>query len=120
MAKFLVFLIRLSNLYLYFVVMACFLSFIPNINPNYPLFDYIFKIAGFYLIPPIFGILLSPMLMLITLTLIIIGLTKIYDKYYAQKESEIIIMTSEDFSKKLDSLKNKEKEPQNERKDNEQ
>ena len=63
MAKFLIYIIRILNLYLYFVVGACLLSLVPNINPNYPLFHYIFKFAGFYLIPPVFGVsLISIML----------------------------------------------------------
>ena len=41
MAKVIIFLDRLVNYYLYFVVMACFLSLVPNINPDYPLFDFI-------------------------------------------------------------------------------
>lgn len=103
MAKFVIFLDRLVNFYLYYVVMACFLAIIPYINPNYPLFNYIFKSAGFYLMPPIFGISFSPTLVLILLVLCSLGLRKIYDKYYASKEPQpqVIIMTPEEFMEKF-------------------
>lgn len=101
MAKFLIYLIRIINLYLYFVVGACFLSLVPNINPNYPLFHYIFKFAGFYLIPPMFGVSFSPMAILICTTLISMGLVKIYDKYYASKEPQVIVLSPEEFIKQV-------------------
>lgn len=120
MAKFILFLIRFFNLYLYFVVMACFLSFIPNINPNYPLFNFIFKLSGFYVIPPVFGFIISPMLILIILTLVMIGLTKLYDKYYAKEEPTVIIMSPEEFTQKLEELNKEKSETKEERKENEQ
>ncbi len=101
MAKFIRFLYRLINYYLYFVVMACFLALVPNINPNFPLFNYIFKIAGFYIIPPIFGFIISPMLVLIILALIMMGLDKIYTKYYAPKDPKILVMTPEQFIEQI-------------------
>lgn len=107
MAKFIRFLYRLVNYYLYFVVMACFLALVPNINPNYPLFNYIFKIAGFYLIPPVFGFIISPMLVMIISALIMMGLGKIYDKYYAPKEPKVIVMTPEQF---IEQVKKNEKD----------
>ena len=97
MAKFIIFLYRLVNYYLYFVIMACFLALVPNINPNFPLFNSIFKIAGFYIIPPIFGFIISPMLVMIVSALIMIGLSKIYAKYYAHEEKKVYFMTSEQF-----------------------
>ena len=93
MAKFIRFLYRLVNYYLYFVVMACFLALVPNINPNFPLFNYIFKIAGFYLIPPIFGFIISALIMM--------GLDKIYSKYYAPKEPKVLVMTPEQFIEQI-------------------
>ena len=101
MAKFIRFLYRLVNYYLYFVVMACFLALVPNINPNYPLFNYIFKIAGFYLIPPIFGFIISPMLVMIISALIMMGLGKIYAKYYAPKDPKVLVMTPEQFIEQI-------------------
>lgn len=101
MAKFIRFLYRLVNYYLYFVVMACFLALVPNINPNYPLFNCIFKISGFYLIPPIFGFIISPMLVMIVLALIMMGLNKIYTKYYAPKEPKVLVMTPEQFIEQI-------------------
>ncbi|MBO6256681.1 YggT family protein [bacterium] len=101
MAKLIRFLYRLINYYLYFVVMACFLALVPNINPNYPLFNYIFKIAGFYFIPPIFGFIISPMLVMIILAIIMMGLDKIYTKYYAPKEPKVLVMTPEQFIEQI-------------------
>ena len=101
MAKFIVFLDRLVNLYLYFVVMACFLSLVPNINPNYPLFDFIFKAAGFYLLPGVIGITFSPAVVMIVLALISAGLRRIYDKYFAKDEPKIVVMSPEDFIRKI-------------------
>ena len=101
MAKFIRFLYRLINYYLYFVVMACFLALVPNINPNFPLFNYIFKIAGFYVIPPIFGFIISPMLVMIISALIMMGLGKIYAKYYAPKDPKVLVMTPEQFIEQI-------------------
>jgi hypothetical protein len=106
MAKFIIFLDRIVNYYLYFVVMACFLSLVPNINPNYPLFDFIFKAAGFYLLPGIIGITFSPAIIMITLALISAGLHKIYEKYYAKDEPKILVMSPEDFIKKIQDESN--------------
>ena len=118
MAKFLKFLYKLVNLYLYFVVMACLLTLIPNINPNYPLFDFIFTVSGFYLIPPIFGFYISPMFMLVVLTLISMGIAKLYNKY-DKDEPKVINMSPEEFSKKFMADKDKEISEQ-ERKDNQE
>ncbi len=101
MGKFILFLDRLINLYLYFVVMACFMSLVPNLNPNYPLFHCIFKFAGFYLIPPIAGINISPMPQMMALVLISMGLRKLYAKYFAKKEPRIVILSQEEFEKKF-------------------
>ena len=101
MAKFIIFLDRLVNYYLYFVVMACFLSLVPNINPDYPLFNFIFKAAGFYLIPTFWGIIFSPAIVMICLVLISTGLHKIYYKYYDQNEPQVVVMTPEEFIKKV-------------------
>ena len=81
--------------------MACFLALVPNINPNYPLFNYIFKIAGFYLIPPVFGFIISPMLVMIISALIMMGLGKIYAKYYAPKDPKVLVMTPEQFIEQI-------------------
>lgn len=101
MAKFIIFLDRLVNYYLYFVVMACFLSLVPNINPDYPLFDFIFKAAGFYLIPTFWGIIFSPAVMMVCLALLSAGLHKIYNKYYAKDEPQVLVMSPEEFIKKV-------------------
>jgi uncharacterized protein YggT (Ycf19 family) len=99
MARFIIFLDRVVNLYLYYVVMACFLSLVPNINFDYPLFDFIFKSAGFYIIPPIFGVSFSVMFVMMALVLVSVGLKKIYLKYYAKDEPQIVILSKEEFEK---------------------
>lgn len=101
MANLIIFLDRLINLYLYFVIAACIMSWVPNINPNYPLFHFIFKFAGFYIIPPFAGVSFSPALVMVTAVLISMGLRKIYIKYYASKNPQIIVLTPEEFAKKL-------------------
>ena len=89
MANFILFLNRLINLYLYFIVGACVLSWVPNINPNYPLFHYIFNLA----------------LVMVVCAIIIAGLEKIYSKYYADKEPKIIVVSPEEFLAKLTQQK---------------
>ena len=101
MGKFILFLDRLINFYLYFVVMACFMSLVPNLNPDFPLFHCIFKLAGFYLIPPIVGINISPMPQMMILVLTSMGLRKLYVKFYAKNEPRIVIMSQEEFEKKF-------------------
>ncbi len=110
MAKFILFLDRLVNLYLYYVVMACFLAIIPNINYDYPLFNFIFKCAGFFIIPPIFGFIISPMLVLTSCALISVGLRKIYEKYYKKDEPSIVILTKDEFQKSMEMLSKQIKE----------
>lgn len=112
MGKIILFLDRLINLYLYFVVMACFLSLVPNINPDFPLFHFIFKFAGFYLIPPIFGINISPMPSMVGLVLCSMGLKKIYIKFFAKKEPQIVFLSKETFEKSVKKLV-KEKDNKN-------
>ncbi|MDE6138879.1 MAG: YggT family protein [Candidatus Gastranaerophilales bacterium] len=105
MAKFILFLDRLVILYMYFILGACMLSWVPNINPNYPLFYYIFKLAGCYIIPPIMGLGLGPALIMVVCALISMGLRKIYDKFYADKESKIVVLTPEELMEKLKKQK---------------
>lgn len=104
MARIIVFLNKLINLYLYFVIMACFLGCVPNINPNYPLFHYIFKFAGFNLIPPIFGFYISPAVVMISCALISRGLIKIYNKYYESKKPEVIVISADEFIKRANEF----------------
>lgn len=112
MAKFIIFLNKLLNLYLYFVIGACVLSWIPDINPDYPLFNFIFTSAGFYMIPPFMGISISPAVVMLICALIMLGLKKIYDKHYADQKPEIIVITKEDFEK-IKQIKEKEEENNN-------
>ena len=103
MAKFIIFLDRLVNFYLYFVVMACFLSLVPYINPDYPMFHAIFKLAGFYLIPPVGGFAFAPALVLVVLVLVSKGLNKIFNKYFAQQQPKIIVLSPEQFIKAMEN-----------------
>ena len=98
--RFIVFIDTAINLYLYFIVVACILSLIPNINPNYPLFNYIFRFAGFYLIPPVFGFSFSPMIIMIAIVLVSMGLNKLYNKYFLE-EPPVYIISAEEFLKKI-------------------
>ena len=95
---------RFINLYLYFIIVGCLLSWIPNINPNYPLFNFIFKACGFYLIPPVLGFAVAPVLLMMVLVLISMGLTKIYFKYFPPNEPQIIVLSKDEFEKQLDTL----------------
>ena len=117
MAKFLIFLDRLIYLYLYFVMGACLLSWVPNINPDYPLFHFIFVAAGFSLVPPIFGIGLGPALVMSVCALISFGLGKIYQKFYAKKDQKIVVVTPDELIQKLreqeENFIKKEKEEKN-------
>lgn len=110
MANFIIFLDRVVNLYLYFVIGACLLSWVPNINPDYPLFDFIFNSAGFYIIPPIMGISFSPALLMVVLALISMGLRHIYLKYYAVKEPKVIVLTKDELLAKLNEEKDRKVE----------
>ena len=105
MGKLILFLGRLINLYLYFIIGACVLSWIPNINPEYPLFNFIFKIAGAGILPPVLGFDIGPAVLMAVLALIWAGLEKIYRKYYAPKEPEIIVITKEELMEKLNEQK---------------
>lgn len=127
MANLIIFVDRLLYLYMYFIIFGCLLSWVPNLNPDYPLFHMIFVATGAYILPPIFGMLLGPCVVMLVLAASSYGLRKIYNKYYAEKERNILIITPEDLMKKLemDAAKDKEKEqseeevPSNEDKENE-
>lgn len=110
MANFILFLDRVLNLYLYFVIGACLLSWVPNINPDYPLFDFIFKSAGFYIIPPFAGVSFSPALVMVLVYLISMGLRRIYLKYYATKQPKVIVLTKDEFLAKLEKEKERKVE----------
>ena len=117
MAKFIIFLDRVIYLYLCFVMGACLMSWIPNINPDYPLFNFIFTAAGFYLIPPVLGIGIAPALVMVICSLISFGLGKIYQKFYAKKESQIVVVTPDELIQKLkeqeENFMKKEQEEKN-------
>lgn len=109
MGKFILFLDRLVFLYMYFILGACLLSWVPNINPDYPLFYYIFKFSGAYILPPVIGFAFGPALLMVICALISMGLKKIYIKFYAEKEPKVIVLTPEELVEKL----NKQKEEDN-------
>ena len=104
MKKFLLISDRIINLYVFYIVMALFLSIVPNINPDYPLFHFIFTSAGFYIKLPFVGVMFSPMLIMICLVLISTRLRKLYIKLYEKDAPEIIIWTREDFAKNLEKF----------------
>lgn len=106
MAKFIITLDRLIYLYLCFVMGACLLSWVPNINPDYPLFHFIFTAAGFYILPPLMGIGLGPAVVMIACSSVSFGLGKLYEKFFAKKEQQIVVVTPEEFIKKLEEQKN--------------
>lgn len=110
MANFIILLDRIVNLYLYYVLGACLLSWVPNINPNYPLFNMIFKFAGFYIIPPFYGVSFSPALVMAIAAVISVALRKIYNKYYADKVPQIIVLTKDELIEKLNEEKRKDKD----------
>lgn len=118
MGKFILYVDRLINLYLYYVVMACFLAIVPNINMNYPLFHAIFKLAGFYLIPPILGTSFSPMLVMIALALSSMGLKALYLKYFAKDDDSIIVIQSSDIEKTMQELNRFKEEKYKKEKEN--
>lgn len=105
MGKFLLFLNNLVNFYLYFTVMACFLSLIPYINPDYPMFHVIFTAAGFYIVPPFAGFAFGPAVMLTALVLISTGLNKLYEKYFMPEQPKIVVLTPEQF---INAMQNKD------------
>lgn len=109
MANFIIFLDRLINMYIYFILCACLLSIVPNINPDYPLFHFIFKFAGFYIIPSFAGITISPALVLCVAALISMGLRKIYIKYYSNNDPQIIVISKDEFLKNFKDEKREEK-----------
>ena len=110
MANFIKFLYRLVMLYMYYVLGACMLSWVPNINPDYPLFSFIFKSAGFYLIPTILGLSISPAIVMLVCGFVLLGSDKIYAKYFAPKEPKIVVMSPEEFFEKMKEQQNKEED----------
>ncbi len=112
MGNFIIFLGRVISLYLYFVVFACFLALVPNINMDYPLFHAIFTMAGFYLVPPILGASFSPMIVMTVCALLLMGLKKIYMRYF-YKDETIVILSPEEFEKTLKEYKKQQGDEDN-------
>lgn len=109
---------RVINLYMYYVGFACLLSWVPNINPDYPLFHFIFVTTGFYLIPPIFGFVLSPLLIMTVCVLASQWLVKLYLHLTKDKRPEIIIMSPDEFFKKFEQQNQIKKEDNTDKEDN--
>lgn len=86
------------------------MSWIPNINPDYPLFHAIFKFAGFFLLPAIGGFIFAPLLIMTACVLISQGLGKLYLKLNKDKKPEIIILTPEEFMQKITSSEAEQKD----------
>ena len=118
MNRFILILDRLVNLYMYYVGLACLLSWVPNINPDYPLFHYIFLSTGFYLLPPLGGFIFAPLFIMVLCALISAGLGKLYEKLSKGKEPRIVILSPEEFFAKIEQEKlktenNKDKDENN-------
>lgn len=105
MAKFIIILDRIIYLYLCFLMCTCLLSWVPNINPDYPLFDFMFHASGFYLLPPLMGIGLGPALVMLLCAALSFGLGKIYEKFFDKKDTKIVVVTPEEFIEKLNQQK---------------
>lgn len=122
MADFILFLSKIVTLYMYYVGFACLLSWVPNINPDYPLFHFVFMSTGFYLIPPFFGFIFAPLIIMVICVLISQGLDKLYLKLMKDKSPEIVVYTPEEFFQKLEQdkefLKERNQEKETEKKDN--
>ena len=94
---------------MYFLLGVAILSWIPNINPDYPLFHMLFKFSGFYLLPPFMGLALAPALLMVVGAFLIMMLEKIYDRFYKPEKQQVYFMSSEEFTRRLDEFqKNKE------------
>ena len=105
MNRFILILDRLVNLYMYYVGMACLLSWVPNINPDYPLFHFIFLSTGFYILPPVLGFLFAPLFIMVLCALVSAGLGKLYLKLNKDKEPKILVLSPEEFFEKMEQEK---------------
>lgn len=123
LSKLIIFLNRIVNLYMYYVAVACVLSWIPRINPEYPLFHVIFVSTGFYLLPPFGGFIFAPLIIMTVCVLISQGLGRLYFNLNKDKKPEVIVMTPEEFFRSIEQgrlkLQNeetvKDKNPDNEK-----
>ncbi len=118
MNRFILILDRIVNLYMYYVGIACLLSWVPNINPDYPFFHFIFLTSGFYILPPFLGFLFAPILIMTLCALISAGLNKLFLKLNKNKKPQIIVLSPEEFFAKMEQEKlnedtNKDKEENN-------
>lgn len=116
MSRLILILDRLINLYMYYVGIACLLSWIPNINPNYPLFHFIFLSTGFYILPSFLGFIFAPLLIMVLCALISAGLRKLYIKLNKDNKQQILILSPEEFFEKMTQEKmkaDKDKEDNN-------
>lgn len=107
MSKFILILDRVVNLYIYYVGLACLLSWVPNINPDYPLFHFIFLSTGFYILPPFLGFIFAPLFIMVLCALISVGLGKLYIKLNKDKVPHIMIMSPDEFFAKMEQEKAK-------------
>ena len=117
-ADFILFLSRVINLYMYYVGFACLLSWVPNINPDYPLFHFIFVSTAFYLLPRFFGFVFAPLLVMTVCVLVSQWLVKLYLKLTKDKRPEIIVMTPEEFFKKFEQQNMKKEEEKTDKEEN--
>lgn len=105
MSRFILIFDRVVNLYMYYVGLACLLSWVPNINPDYPLFHFIFLSTGFYILPPVLGFIFAPLFIMVLCALISAGLGKLYAKLNKDKVPHIMILSPEEFFEKMEQEK---------------
>lgn len=96
---------RIVNLYMYYVGIACLLSWVPNINPNYPLFHFIFVSTGFYILPSFFGFIFAPLFIMVLCALISAGLRKLHIKIIRHRQDELLALTPDELVKRLQKEK---------------
>lgn len=118
MTKFILVIDRLVNLYMYYVAMACLLSWVPNINPDYPLFHFIFKSTGFFILKPFLGFIFTPLLLMVLCSLVSMGLQKLYEKLNKDKNKDILILSPEEFFSKMEQERLKQENKENSDDDN--
>jgi len=74
--------------------------------------------TGFYILPPFWGFVFVPLLIMVLCALISSGLRKLYIKLNKDKKPQIVILSPEEFfakmeQEKLKADKNKDKEDNN-------
>jgi len=83
MKKFISGICNLIDIYIYFVVICCFLTWVPNLNWNFPALKIMFWLAGFHLFANIPVInMFVPLLMI----LVLISVRKLLYKFIKEED----------------------------------